>query len=230
MKNAGRLLVFLMSVCLATVFAAEADPGGILVRRLGESRKPSVLFIGNSYSFHVPKLFRTYAANRGKAVKVGQVTHGGWTLARHAANEETLKRIREGRWDVVVLQEQSRIPSLPAARRASLMDPPLRKLADEVRKQGAIPVLYQTWGYREGDAKLRRDDFHAMTARVRGGYRAAAARAGNLVVVRVGDRWDDEASRGKLGDLFQEDGSHPSRLGDKLTARVFHETFFPRKR
>jgi hypothetical protein len=229
MRTAFHLIT---SIILLGNVASAAETGALkaLVERLGRSRQPSVLFVGNSYSFHAPKLFRTYASNRGKAVRVDQVTHGGWTLARHAADEATLGKIREGRWDVVVFQEQSRIPSLPPAQRSAMMDAPLKKLVEEARKHGAVPVLYQTWGYRDGDAKKPGDDFRAMTGRVREGYRAAARKAGNLVVVPVGDAWEREASATEVRKLFQNDGSHPSRHGNELTARVFHDTFFPKKR
>ena len=205
---------------------AATDPLAAVRERLAASRKPAVLFIGNSYSFQVPSFFRTHSNNRGQAVRVGQVSHGGWTLAKHADNEATLGKIRDGKWDVVVLQEQSRIPSLTEGGRARLMDPPLRKLADEIRRHGAIPVLYQTWGYRDGDAKRTGDGFQSMTGRLREGYQNAAHKAGGLAVIPVGDAWEREFNAGHSGKLFQPDGSHPSRFGNQVTARVFFETFF----
>lgn len=218
----------LLVLCPATMAAAEkpADPLLELHARMGAVKKPAVLFVGNSYSFKVPGEFRTYASNRGKQLRVGQVTTGGWTLARHAADEKTLKRIREGRWDVVVIQEQSRIPSLPSSRREAMMAAPLRRLVDESRRQGAIPVLYQTWGYRDGDGKLPGDDFHAMTRRLREGYQTAG-KTENIAVVPVGDAWEREFSAGNSGKLFMPDASHPAPYGNGVTARVFFETLFP---
>lgn len=220
----------LLSLALLVVgvpsLQAATDPLAAVRERLAASRKPAVLFIGNSYSFQAPSFFRTHANNRGRAVRVEQVSHGGWTLAKHAANQDTINKIRDGRWDVVVLQEQSRIPSLPEDNRARLMDPPLRKLADEIRRHGAIPVLYQTWGYRDGDAKHPGDGFQAMTGRLREGYRSAARKAGGLAVIPVGDAWEREVKAGNSAKLFQPDGSHPSRFGNQVTARTFFEQFF----
>jgi hypothetical protein len=185
------------------------------------------LFVGNSYSFEAPKQLGRLAARDGRKLRIEQVTHGGWTLAKHAENEETLRKIREGNWDVVVFQEQSRIPSLERAR-TDTMFPPLRKLAAEARAHGAVPVLYQTWGYRDGDShRIGGDDFHAMTRRLREGYRAAAQDAGGLTVVPVGDAWEREISEGRSNALFQEDGSHPTSHGDQVTARIFYQTLFP---
>jgi hypothetical protein len=221
----------LMFPCHTTMAASEkpADPLLELHARMSSAKKPAVLFVGNSYSFNAPREFRTYASNRGKQVRVEQVTTGGWTLARHAANEKTLKKIREGHFDVVVIQEHSRIPSLPSSRREKLMAAPLHQLVDQTRKQGAIPVLYQTWGYRDGDRKLPDDDFHAMTRRLREGYQTAG-KTENIAVVPVGDAWEREFSAGNSGKLFMPDGSHPSPYGNAVTARVFFETLFPQKR
>jgi len=174
----------------------------------------------------VPKELARVATAHGKTVRVGHATYGGWSLKMHAANEATLRKIRTGHWDVVVIQEHSEIPSWSAAKRTAAMNPPLRKLAAEARQHGAIPVLYQTWGRRDGDKSVWFDTFKAMTKRLRAGYQAAAREGGGLVVVPVGDAWEREVSSGKGGDLFMPDGSHPTALGNQLTARVFYETLF----
>lgn len=204
------------------------DPLQTLQSRIREKREPAILFVGNSYSFGVPKALRKLAGQRGKRLRLEQASTGGWTLARHAGNEETLRKIREGGWDVVVFQEQSRIPSLPEPQRHAAMTQPLRKLVKTARNSGAIPVLYQTWGYRNGDSKRAGDDFHAMTRRLREGYREAAKKAGNLVVIPIGDAWEREVRAGKAEKLFMPDGSHPTPDGNALTAKVFFETIFPK--
>jgi len=206
---------------------AHPSPEKELRERIISTSVPAILFVGNSYSFGVPKAFSKQAAAIGKNVRVGHSTYGGWTLARHAEHEPTLRKIREGRWDVVVLQEQSQIPAFSHEKRAAKMFPPLRRLVIEARNAGAIPVLYQTWGRRDGDEKTKDDHFDAMTERLRDGYRAAARDAGGLVVVRAGDAWQKEFRAGRESELFQKDGSHPSPYGNDLTASVFIRTFFP---
>ncbi len=205
---------------------SDAEARRELAERIASKPEPAVLFVGNSYSFGVPKAFVKAAAARGIKVRTGHATYGGWTLARHAGNEATLNKIRNGRWDIVVIQEQSRIPAMAARKRAALMFPPLRLLVTEARNAGAVPVLYQTWGRRDGDEEVRGDDFHAMTRRLREGYQAAARNAGGLVVVPAGDAWEREFSAGDGGALFMEDGSHPTQRGNALTADAFVEAFF----
>lgn len=219
---------FLLVMAVIPASGEEAKPGpDPLAARMGQAARPSVLFIGNSYSFYVPKAFQKLATHKGRKIHVDQVTNGGWTLAQHAENPPTLEKIRSRRWDVVVIQEQSKIPSYPASRRDPLMFPPLRALVAEVRKQGALPVLYQTWGRRGGNPEFKGDTFEAMTKRLREGYRAAAADAGNLTIVPVGDVWEKEVAAGNAGKLYQKDHSHPTDEGNALTAGVFYQTMFP---
>lgn len=230
MKTILRLAAaFLLAVSAVSADDAKpaAGPLAELAARMKQAEKPSVLFIGNSYSFFVPKAFEKLAASKGRKIHVEQVTNGGWTLAQHAENPATLEKLHSRHWDVVVIQEQSKIPSYPASRRDPLMFPPLRKLADEARKQGALPVLYQTWGRRGGNPELKGDTFEAMNRRLREGYRAAAADAGNLAVIPVGDAWEKETAAGNGEKLYQKDGSHPTDYGNALTARVFYQAMFP---
>jgi lysophospholipase L1-like esterase len=89
-----------------------------------------------------------------------------------------------------------------------------------------VPILYQTWGRCHGDRNLPVDDFHSMTKRLREGYHAAAENAGNLVVVPVGDAWEAGFFANRGADLFMDDGSHPSPLGNHLTAATFYQTIY----
>lgn len=202
-------------------------PHGVLAERVRSRQVLAVLFVGNSYSFEIPKAFSKVAAEHGKSVRIGHSTFGGWTLFRHASYSPTLQKIRDGKWDIVVIQEQSEIPALPAFSRDVKMLPPLRKLVTIVRESGAIPVLYQTWGRRDGEQRLlSREDFYEMNARVRAGYHAAAVNAGGVVIVPAGDAWEREAKAGRVEKLFLADGSHPTPFGNTITAEVFYKTIF----
>jgi len=195
-----------------------------LAARVASRPQLAVLFVGNSLSFGVPKAFSKLASEHGIDTRVGLCATNGWSLQRHAADKETLDQIRDGRWDIVVLQEYSEIPAMSRRARAAAMFPPLRQLVTEVRASGAIPILYQTWGLRDGSRWRPGDDFHIMNARVREGYRAASVDAGQLVIVPAGDAWEREFSQGRAGELFLKDGKHPAPYGNAVTARVFYQT------
>lgn len=191
-----------------------------------EKQVIAVLFIGNSYSFGVPQQFRKLADACGRKVRVGHSMYGGWTLAKHAEHAPTLEKIRKGKWDVVVIQEQSLIPARNEKTRRLVMDSAVSFLASEARAAGAVPLLYQTWGRRDGDPDLAEDDFHSMNMRVRNGYRAASENAGNVAIVPAGDAWEREFTAGRGMSLFVDDGSHPSSFGNEVTAREFFRVIF----
>ena len=210
--------------------AFSKDEKGVLRERLGTTDTPRILFVGNSYSFKVPKVLARIAQDSGRRIVVEGVTRGGWTLEKHARSEDTLTRIRDGRWDVVVLQEQSQRPSFSKAQRTREMIPHVRTLAAEIRKAGAVPVFFQTWGRRDGDRSNRKifpdDTFEKMQGRLVIGYNEAAVVAGYAPVVPVGEAWAMEVSKGRGKRLFSKDGSHPSTVGVELSARIFHDFFF----
>ena len=191
-----------------------------------EKQEVAVFFIGNSYSFGVPERFRKMAESRGRKVRVGHSTFAGWTLAKHAAHPPTLQKLRSGKWDVVVIQEQSLLPARNERIRRKGMDHAVSFLVSEARAAGAVPLLYQTWGRRDGDPDFPEDDFINMNSRVRKGYRSASENAGGVTVVPAGDAWEREFMAGRGRDLFVDDGSHPSSYGNEITAREFYRVIF----
>ena len=188
--------------------------------------KLSVLFIGNSYSFGLPKEFGRLAGSMGKEVRIGHSTYGGWSLEKHSENSGTLRKLREGKWDAVVIQDFSTNPSRGEFMRRWRMDPGVRFFAREIRANGAVPLLYQTWGRRDGDPDVEVDDFYKMNERVREGYRIASESGGRIITVCAGDAWEREFRAGRGAELYVEDGSHPSAYGNKVTAGEFYRTIF----
>lgn len=223
MKFLAKVLGFFgLSSCALPPTASVAWKPSV-VKNKGEI---AVFFIGNSYSFGVPEKFRKLAKSRGLKVRVGHSTYGGWTLAKHAEHSPTLGKLRNGKWDVVVIQEHSLTPARSERERQRDMDPALRHLVSEIRAVGATPMLYQTWGRRDGDSDLPGDNFMAMNERIRNGYRAASENAGGVTIVPAGDAWEREFTAGRGNDLYVDDGSHPSSFGNEVTAREFYRVIF----
>lgn len=207
-----------------------ADSQAALQARLKRAKEARILFVGNSYSFKVPGTLGRLAKASKRKVVVEQVTKGGWTLQKHAAAKETLAKIRSGNWDVVVLQEQSQMPSFSQQQRNKQMLPHAKTLVAEIRKAGAVPVFFQTWGRRDGDKQNStahpNDTFEKMQVRLIAGYRETALASGGALIVPVGERWSKEMKAGKGKRLFAKDGSHPSPAGVELSAEVFYTYFF----
>ena len=219
----GRVLSFLgLTSCAQTMTGVEKVAE---VREGTANPKLSVLFIGNSYSFGAPRAFSRLARSKGKRVLVRQSTIGGWTLEKHMTQPQTLAKLHSRKWDVIVIQDHSLNPGSDEENRHKTMDPGVKFFTDEANAMGAVPLLYQTWGRRDGFSSQGKD-FYEMNDRVRMGYQTAAARAGGVGIVPVGDAWEREYRAGRGIELYHEDGSHPSSIGDKVTAAEFYRVIF----
>ena len=181
-----------------------------------------VLFIGNSYTFknNLPELFAELVRSSGREIDVDMAAPGGWTLADHAASEETLMMIGSQDWDYVVLQEQSVMPSIPADREQA-MYPAVRALDEMVRHVGAETVLLMTWGRRDGLAEEGYPDYEAMQAELGVGYTEIGQEVG-AIVAPVGLAWQNAIKLDANLALWDSDGSHPSEMGSYLAANVLY--------
>jgi hypothetical protein len=184
-----------------------------------------VLFVGNSLtaSNWMPELVRELAAEAagGQPIFAVQYAAGNWTLRQASQDAELAALLREVRWDVVVLQENSRIASYPPGW-ARDMYPFARALDRQIIRAGARTVLFMTWGFRDGAPIADHgENFDAMQARIAAGYLELAAQL-STVTAPVGIAWV-EAQRRRPGlDLWADDGRHPSLAGSYLAAAVFY--------
>ena len=228
-KSLLLLSLFAFASCAAQRRSPE-DLQREVSERIHSKSRPAILFVGNSYSFGVPAALEKIAAKHGQSIRTGHSTNGGWKLSQHAKHEATLRKIRSGHWDIVVLQEYSETPAMPFWIRRPAMIPAVRSLAKEARDAGAIPVLYQTWGRRDGNKAhpflCPFDNFLKMSRRLRSGYASASEACGGILIIPAGDFWEREVISGHGGELFQPDGSHPTDAGNHLTATAFHTSLF----
>lgn len=175
-----------------------------------------ILMLGNSFTyFHdMPKMLATIL---GEEVVVH--TRGGAFLHEHLdpqaeLGSKTLKALKEEKWDYVVMQEQSKAPIFA---REDFQDS-VRKLCALIRENGAQPLLYATWAYREGSEKLAGTElsFSEMDARLYDSYHAAAEENGTLIA-DVGKAF---AAQRVFADLYEPDDFHPSAAGSILAAET----------
>jgi hypothetical protein len=185
-----------------------------------------VLFVGNSFTSEnsLPSLVHQLAAGDEGATPIFAVgfTAGGSTLRRASHDDVLTALLKDVRWDDVVLQEQSQIPSFSREQRQRELYPFARSLHTEIAAGGARTILFMTWGYARGDrAHVRGDTFAGMQARLSRGYSDLAAQL-PASIAPVGLAWE-EALRHEPGlDLWAGDGKHPSRVGSFLAACVLY--------
>lgn len=159
------------------------------------------------------------AVARLTGAHVAAHTRGGARLAEQLNPDTrmgaaTLSALRDERWDCVVLQESS---NGPVVHRESFLRS-AEGLCTLARQAEATPVLYATWAYRPGCAKLARMemDFEEMAQALDEAYREAAMRGGALLA-DVGGVF---RARGGDAVLYAADGLHPSELGTRLAAEI----------
>jgi hypothetical protein len=185
-----------------------------------------VLFIGNSYTYvhNLPGMFAELAKTGHHPVETGIVAEADATLADHAASPETATSLSPARWNVVVLQEQSQIPSIEHLRQME-MYPAARQLVRMIRDAGAQPMFYLTPARREGWPENGLDGYTSMQAAIDEGY-LDIARELHVAVAPVGDAWSVAVSHEAHSSLWQSDGSHPTVEGTYLAACVFYTAIF----
>jgi len=185
-----------------------------------------VLFVGNSYTMvnDLPSVFAGLARSGGHRVEVGTAAEGGWSLADHAGSSATAAKLGSANWDIVVLQEQSQIPSIEQLRQAQMYPAALR-LIGAIRNQGARPMFFLTWARRDGWPENGMPDYASMQSAIDDGYLAIAADQ-RASVAPVGEAWSALLGQETPAALWQDDGSHPTEAGTYLAACVFYATIF----
>ncbi len=215
-----RLWIFLlgmgMSACSATPRCSD-HPSEECTR---------ILFIGNSYTFEndLPGMFAELASSGHHFMETRTLAQGGWTLADHVNDKNTLPAIQSERWDYVVLQEQSEIPAFEQSRTAS-MYPAARTLVRMIEQNGENPIFFMTWAYRDGDKAYGYNDYDSMQNQIVVGYLSIVRELG-VPMAPAGYAWWWIRKQAPEIDLWQSDGSHPNPNGTYLAACVFYATIF----
>jgi len=196
--------------------------------RIDPSVACSVLFIGNSYTAvnDLPATLTKLAASGGIAVSTRALDPGGATLADHLAAPETAAALEGSTWNVVVLQDQSQIPSVERFRQVE-MYPATRELVRQVRQVQAEPLLFETWAHSHGWPENGLVGYDRMQAAINQGYQTIAGEL-QVPISPVGSAWSQALRRPAHSGLWAEDGSHPSADGTYLAACVMYAAIFRR--
>ena len=183
-----------------------------------------VLFVGNSLTYEnsIPALVHQLAeADAGaQPIFAVQYTAPSWTLRRASEDDGLAALLKDVRWDVVVLQENSRVASLPGQPPGMYL--PARALDRKIASVGGRTMLFMTWGYRDGaPVDVPGETFEAMHARLAWGY-TYLARDLSAALAPVGLAWAEARGRRPEVDLWAGDGRHASLAGSYLAACVFY--------
>jgi len=200
-----------------------------------QSVTPNVLFIGNSYTQvnDLPQMTATIAESMGDAMTYNSNTPGGCTFMQHCSNN-SMNLIRQGGWDVVVLQEQSQYPSFPQSQVEAEVFPYAKRLVDSIYAHNpcAEPMFYMTWGRKNGDADNATvfpilGTYEGMDSMLCARY-TYMAEANDASLCPVGRVWRYLRQNHSEVELYQSDESHPSLAGTYAAACAFYVMIFHR--
>lgn len=189
-----------------------------------------VLFIGNSFTFYheMPQMVVQLAKASGEKLPllVFQETPGGWTFKQHVSKGTVFELLKSTQWTYVVLQEQSQFLSFSQQQRLQDVHLPARQLNTMIYSNHAKPILFMTWGYRDGDLMNRQSDSYPdMQNRITLGYTELATDL-SATLAPVGLAWQQAIARRPDLDLWDVDGKHPNLKGSYLAACVFYRLIY----
>lgn len=175
-----------------------------------------ILMLGNSITSanHMPRMLSHLTG-----AEVVAHTRGGARLSEHLNPDtrmgtQTQAALRQELWDYVVLQEMSHGPiTAPKSFFSSV-----EQLCRQIRANGAVPILFATWAYQRGGAKLTDKgwDYDEMAQKLSEAYHKAA-RDNNALIADVGNRFY-ELSHAQ--NLYAADGVHPNEAGSHIAAET----------
>jgi hypothetical protein len=190
------------------------------------TRPVRILFIGNSYTYYnnMPAIAEAiYEASGAGHMETGMLVQAGQSLSDAAGPRlpELLRLMMGGRWDYVVLQQQSTLGGGFRNGRPVIGDPAafhdaVRTLDREIREAGGRTVLLVTWANAAAPEQQ---------AAITDAYDSIGAEIG-AIIVRAGPAWDVVRRQHPGIRLHQADGSHPNENGSYLTACVLLEELF----
>lgn len=175
-----------------------------------------ILMLGNSFTFtnNMPQMLAELTG-----AEVVHHTRGGARLSEQLnpntrLGSQTQAALQNEKWDYVVLQEMSHgLITAPKSFFSSV-----EGLCRQIRANGAVPILFATWAYQRGGAKLTDKgwDYDEMTQKLSEAYHKAA-QENNALIADVGRRFYEWSVP---QDLYAADGVHPSELGSHIAAET----------
>ena len=175
-----------------------------------------ILMLGNSFTFtnNMPQMLADLTGS-----EVAHHTRGGARLSEQLNSntklgEQTQAALQKEKWDYVVLQEMSHGPITSPKSFFSSVE----QLCRQIRANGAVPILFATWAYQRGGAKLiaKGWDYDEMARKLSEAYHKAA-RDSNALIADVGNRF---YKLSHTQNLYAADGVHPNEAGSHIAAEA----------
>ena len=175
-----------------------------------------ILMLGNSFisTNNMPQMLSELTG-----AEVIHHTRGGARLSEQLnpntnLGGRTQAALQDEKWDYVVLQEMSHGPiTAPKSFFSSV-----EQLCRQIRANGAVPILFATWTYQKGGAKLTDKgwDYDEMAQKLSEAYHRAA-QENDALIADVGQQFYQLAD---TQALYAADGVHPNEVGTRVAAET----------
>ncbi len=190
----------------------------------------NVLFIGNSYTFaySMPKTIQQIINDDNEQANIESIAISSFYLKNHYNNINTIEKIKEKKWDYIIIQEQSQLPSLDDNTIIKESYPYLKGLDSIIKENNSCTQVYlfMTWGRKNGDTANCKNypylcTYEGMDKALRQRYQEYA-NAINANVVPIGLVWNYIRNFYPELELYEPDNSHPSLLGSIVNSFTFY--------
>lgn len=193
-----------------------------------------VLFIGNSYTatYNIPNIIGNMANASGDVLIQSSHTPGGRKFSEHSSDPVVWNLMNQDKWDFVVLQEQSQLPSFPDPDVNFAVYPHAKTLDSliQVSNECARTLFYNTWGRKNGDAGNcgffpPLCTYEGMDSMLYLRY-TKMAEDNEASISPVARLWRYIRNNHPSIDLYSGDESHPSMAGSFAAAATFYAMIY----
>ncbi len=196
---------------------------------MAKKRRTSILFIGNSFSYYhgLPKLIAHFARASGSDdLFADGVFRGGATLKMLWDDGQAFKKLRNGKWDYVVLQERGRLggvikDGIVHAGKPQEFSAYAAQFDKAAKKSGAKTILYCPPAFIGRGLFDDAKKLNAMYATVAKKLHASMISTEPAFTLAMKERPDIS--------LFERDRHHPNPKGTYLIAGLFYRKLFRKK-
>jgi SMP-30/Gluconolactonase/LRE-like region len=221
--NAIRVWIMVMLVCSLTVLlqaipahagtGASGGDSSAKITALSGKETCKVLIVGNSYT----KRFDTYLSDVLSNLSKSKASTIRITAKARYRSNTTLewhwthggaRKVAEGKFDLVILQEYSDRPLKEIAKTIEYA----RRFAEKSKAAGGKTALFMVWAPKKKPA---------LMTELRTAYRKLGAEL-KLPVIPVGEAWSLALKKKPALKLYERDGVHPAAAGFYLNACVLY--------
>lgn len=230
-----KIFTAILSILFILVVGCNSDTtdNEIVIPPDENNSKIKILFIGSSYfKYHdLAGIFETMATDKNKEVEIHKAVQNGVGLFEHLQRYETLEKIKEKKWDYVVLSGSGIGTAYPDVYHEIAMFSSLSGMQSKIlNNNSSSKILFcMPWAYEDGttwNPELN-DDYFDMQKKIYDNT-LKYAKVLDISVAPVGWVWNTvlEEKSSPEHYLHLHDKNHSSQKGSYLMSCTIYSSIF----